>query len=233
MKISELSRRSGVPLATIKFYQRERLLPPGTATGPNQAAYGDPHLRRLALIRTLREIGGLSLATIGRIVQALDAPGVPLEDLVGEVVDSLGEEGRTPPREDAASLQAGAEIDRFLADEGLISRPEGTAREILVDSLVSMRRHVDPEVPVDVLQPYLAAMRGLATWEIEYLPSPAPLEAGGDPAETGELLESIVYGTVLFERVILALRRLLHEAAFLESRGVTPAPVSVAPTPSE
>lgn len=29
MRISELSRRSGVPMATIKYYRREGLLPEG------------------------------------------------------------------------------------------------------------------------------------------------------------------------------------------------------------
>ena len=46
MRISDLSRQSGVPVATIKFYLREQLLPPGEPTGRNQAVYLDRHLRR-------------------------------------------------------------------------------------------------------------------------------------------------------------------------------------------
>ncbi len=220
MKISDLSSQSGVPLATIKFYQRERLLPPGLATGPNQASYGESHLRRLALIRVLRETGGLSLATIGRIAGALDAQDVPIEDLVGEVVDSLGEEGRVPAKQDAARHAAAADVDRFLASEGLIARAEGTARGVLVDSLVSIRKQIAPGAPALAFKPYLEAMRGLTAWEMQNMP--ALQRPGGEtgPGGTSELLESIVYGTVLFERVILALRRLLHEAAFLEERGL-------------
>src|SRR6266540_3706180 len=37
MRISDLGRKSGVPIATIKFYLRERLLPQGKPTGRNQA----------------------------------------------------------------------------------------------------------------------------------------------------------------------------------------------------
>jgi len=44
--MAELSKTSGVPVATIKFYLRERLLPAGERTGPNQSIYGEQHLRR-------------------------------------------------------------------------------------------------------------------------------------------------------------------------------------------
>ena len=153
MKISELSRRSGVPLATIKFYQRERLLPPGTATAPNQARYDERHVRRLALIRALRETGGLSLATIGRIVAALDAHDVPIHALVGEVVDSLGEENRRAASAEPEREAAAADVDRFLAGQGLPVRAEGTARGVLIDALVTLRWRVTPGLPVETFAP--------------------------------------------------------------------------------
>ena len=53
MRIAELSRDSGVPVPTIKYYVREGLLPPGELTSPNQAQYDASHLRRLRLIRAL------------------------------------------------------------------------------------------------------------------------------------------------------------------------------------
>src|SRR5256886_17599843 len=46
VRISDLSRQTGVPTATIKFYLREHLLPPGAMTARNQADYGSEHLRR-------------------------------------------------------------------------------------------------------------------------------------------------------------------------------------------
>src|SRR6266545_4189804 len=51
MWISELSRRTDVPVATIKYYLREGLLPPGEAAGATRAVYDDSHERRLRLIR--------------------------------------------------------------------------------------------------------------------------------------------------------------------------------------
>ena len=46
--MGELSRRSGVPIPTIKFYLREGLLPPGVATAANQADYDEEHLLHFA-----------------------------------------------------------------------------------------------------------------------------------------------------------------------------------------
>jgi len=62
MRIGELARRSGVSIPTIKYYLREGLLPPGAATAPNQASYGEEHLHRLRLIRALLDVGGLTVA---------------------------------------------------------------------------------------------------------------------------------------------------------------------------
>ena len=62
MRISELSRESGVPVATIKFYLRERLLPDGVLTSATQAQYDETHVARLRLVRALIGPGGLSIA---------------------------------------------------------------------------------------------------------------------------------------------------------------------------
>ena len=64
MRVAELSLRAGVPIPTIKYYLRAGLLPPGVRTSPNQARYGDDHVRRLRLIRMLTEVGGLSIAAV-------------------------------------------------------------------------------------------------------------------------------------------------------------------------
>jgi DNA-binding transcriptional MerR regulator len=71
MRISELARRSGVSVPTIKYYLRTGLLPSGVTTARNQAVYSDAHLRRLRLVRTLREIGGLSVRTTRNVLATL------------------------------------------------------------------------------------------------------------------------------------------------------------------
>lgn len=88
MRISQLSARAGLPVATVKFYLRAGLLHPGRATSATQALYDETHLSRLRLVRALLEIGHLSLAEIHRVLDAAeeDAPqAVVREVLAGDV----------------------------------------------------------------------------------------------------------------------------------------------------
>jgi DNA-binding transcriptional MerR regulator len=63
-RIAEVVRRSGLTKETIHFYLREGLLPPPRKTARNAAFYGDEHLHRLRLIRSLREEHLLPLKAI-------------------------------------------------------------------------------------------------------------------------------------------------------------------------
>ncbi|MGW1197540.1 MerR family transcriptional regulator [Streptomyces sp. NPDC002536] len=72
MKISELSRRTGVPVASIKYFRREGLLPAGRATAATLAEYGDEHVQRLRLIKALTTLGGLSIAAARDVLTAVD-----------------------------------------------------------------------------------------------------------------------------------------------------------------
>jgi DNA-binding transcriptional MerR regulator len=73
MKMAEFSLTSGVSVATIKMYVREGLLPAGEKRGPNQALYGEAHLKRLRLIRALVTVGGLNLSAARAVVSAIDS----------------------------------------------------------------------------------------------------------------------------------------------------------------
>src|SRR5215204_7327588 len=94
MRISEVARRAGLPVATVKYYLREGLLPAGSLTAPNQADYGEPHIRRLRLIRTLREVGGLEIERIGRVIAAIEDEKLSRHELFG-VADRARESART------------------------------------------------------------------------------------------------------------------------------------------
>lgn len=72
MKLSELSDRSGTPVATIKFYLREGLLRPGEPVTATLADYGPAHLTRLGTISTLRRAVGLSVAQVRAVVGLID-----------------------------------------------------------------------------------------------------------------------------------------------------------------
>jgi DNA-binding transcriptional MerR regulator len=88
---AELSRATGIQVATIKFYLRERPLPAGERSGPKQSRYGEEHLRRLRLVRGLLEVGGLSLATARGVVDAVDSE-IPLAHPFGVAQRSVSAE---------------------------------------------------------------------------------------------------------------------------------------------
>ncbi|MFJ1761922.1 MerR family transcriptional regulator [Amycolatopsis sp. NPDC088138] len=92
--MAELSAESGVPVATVKYYLREGLLPPGERTSPNQARYSAAHVQRLRLIKALTEVGGMSLASVGTVLEAIDGDKTPHRTM-GVVQEELA---GTPPQ---------------------------------------------------------------------------------------------------------------------------------------
>src|SRR5262249_31005960 len=114
MLVSELSERADVPLATVKYYLREGLLPPGETTGPRRAEYGEAHLQGLRVLRLLREVGGVPVTRLRQVVEALDDEALPVPEvmtLVADVISDHPEAGL----EDPASLDA---VDEVLARVG-------------------------------------------------------------------------------------------------------------------
>lgn len=212
MKISELSERTGVSIATLKFYLREGLLQPGALTAPNQAEYGETHLRRAKLVRTLREVAHLSVAQIAAITGALDR-GEDLYAVMGATVDSLGE--RQPGAPTPEQQQAAPEIDRLLAALDLPTRGESLARDQLITSLAAIREMLFPGFPVESLVLYARAAADIVDAEVRA--TPGMFEVDPELA-----LDRSVLALTLFEPVLLAFRRLNHEK--LEARRLAARP---------
>nr|WP_225956829.1 MerR family transcriptional regulator [Amycolatopsis lexingtonensis] len=100
--MAELSAETGVPVATVKYYLREGLLPAGRRVGPNQAQYTPEHVKRLRLVCALREIGGLSLAEVADVLGVLDA------GRAARVVLGVAQDGRVSVRPVSAAARAWA-----------------------------------------------------------------------------------------------------------------------------
>jgi len=83
MRISELSSETGMPVATIKFYLREKLLHDGVRTAATQAQYDQTHVARLRLIRALLGPGGLSVAAAHQVIRAIEEPPESFHELLG------------------------------------------------------------------------------------------------------------------------------------------------------
>lgn len=57
LQISALAARCGVSVHTVRFYEREGLLPPPTRTASGHRTYDQATVERLRLIRRLQEVG--------------------------------------------------------------------------------------------------------------------------------------------------------------------------------
>ncbi len=99
MRISELADVTGVSIATLKYYLREGLLHPGRARGATRADYDDTHVERVRLVRTLIDVGRLSIDRVREVVTALDRPPESRHLLLGTAHDVLRQAGGSPPSE--------------------------------------------------------------------------------------------------------------------------------------
>jgi DNA-binding transcriptional MerR regulator len=68
LTIGELSRLTGVPVKTLRFWSDEGLLPPATRTSHGYRLYAEDATIRLDLVRTLRE-AGLGLEAIKKVLR--------------------------------------------------------------------------------------------------------------------------------------------------------------------
>jgi Cd(II)/Pb(II)-responsive transcriptional regulator len=74
LKIGELARRAQCPAQTIRYYEREGLLPEPARTAGNYRLYGRAHLERLAFIRNCRSLD-MTLDEIRKLLRVRDVPG--------------------------------------------------------------------------------------------------------------------------------------------------------------
>jgi DNA-binding transcriptional MerR regulator len=68
LTIGELSRRTGVPVKTLRFWSDEGLLPPATRSDGGYRLYAEDATIRLELVRALRD-AGLGLDAVKKVVQ--------------------------------------------------------------------------------------------------------------------------------------------------------------------
>jgi len=199
VRMSELARRSAVPVPTIKYYLREGLLPPGTPTSATQASYGEAHLERLRLIRVLREVGQVPVAAVGAVLAAIDDPGLALPGVLALAHHALGPPPPAGP--DEAHRTARTAVLEFIAARGWQVDPAAPSVDVLAAALAALRRVHGPCGP-EVFTPYAAAAERIAREEL------ATIDPAAGPGDT---VAQIVVGTVVFEQALLALRRLAEE----------------------
>ena len=171
LKISELSERSGVPVATIRHYLREGLLPEPVKTSRNMAYYPPEFIDRIRLIKQLQEERFMPLKVIRELLERERMPAEEAGsryDMPKEVLDRLGELGVLTPNEDGYSpsdVRIIEAISRFRAggyDESLGFTVYDTLRykqalEPLVAEEMQILRDrlagdLDPERAVEIVE---------------------------------------------------------------------------------
>lgn len=131
LKIGDLSERLKVPVATIRYYERERLLPSPRRTEGNYRLYDTAQLERLAFIRNCRALD-MTLDEIRELLRLRDAPdeacaGVDrlVDEHIGHVQEKIAELRKLEAHLQA--LRRGCEGDRPSFEcailEGLTTHP--------------------------------------------------------------------------------------------------------------
>lgn len=197
MRLAELSARTGLSTATIKYYLRVGLLPPGATQGTTWANYDESHLRRLRLVRALTDATGMSIEDVRGVVDAVDASG-SAHQARGAAQWPLSPALAREPS--AASVE---QVDELLSRHGWELATTSPHRRTLAAALDTLD-DLDFAATDEILDAYARALEPVAEIEV------ARVVAETDPIVAAERL---VIGTLLYEPVLVTLRRMAHEAA--------------------
>jgi DNA-binding transcriptional MerR regulator len=207
MRIGELSKATDVPVPTIKYYLREGLLPAGELSSPNQASYGETHVRRL---RALIELAQVPVAQVKEILESLDSDTEPLHEQIGRAHRAL-----TPTRRLTATAEARAaattQVAELIERRGWIVEPEAPALATLVDTIAAMQTLGQAHLS-EYLDTYAEAVEKFTELDIAAV-SARPTR--------DQLAESVVIGTILGETLISSLRLLAQESISAKRWGRT------------
>ncbi|MFI8961891.1 MerR family transcriptional regulator [Streptomyces sp. NPDC053493] len=204
MRLSELSARSGVPVATVKYYLREGLLAPGTPVTARQSDYGEEHLRRLRLVRALLTVGGMTVQQARDVLAVAEDPAFGRHERLGVATYMLGPHVEPPePSDPGRALwdEVHGEVRALLAELGWRVYEEAPALASLTRAVVTVRS-LGYRSGMDSIRRYALAMHPIAEKELAVIAEYPVLD---------EAIEATVAYTTLYEPIILALRRLAHE----------------------
>ncbi len=210
MRVGELSKRSGVPVPTIKYYLREGLLPAGVLTSPNQAHYDDEHLRRLRLVRALIDVGGLSIATVREVLGVVDSHDDSLHEKLGAVQEAISQPG--PGELDPLAID---DVQAFFVRQGEDKCDDVTESNVthMLAAALTAARSVGHDHFRELLDPYLEGLKIIAQADVDYIAR----RGSGD-----DVIEAMVIGTLIGDSVIKAVRRLAHSQVSREVIGDGP-----------
>jgi DNA-binding transcriptional MerR regulator len=183
----------------VKYYLREGLVPPGDVVGPRRAEYGESHVRRLRILRLLREIGGVPVTSLRLIMDALDSEDTSLHDVITLTADVISA-GPLPEAQNPKNLGVVDTVIDAMGWDGL--RPESVDR-LRVSALVGVLGRLGPlGADAEVLSYYASMADTVARMEVSML---------DQTREREDLLEDMVTGSVVYGQIFTLLRQMGHE----------------------
>ncbi|MEU9067665.1 MerR family transcriptional regulator [Streptomyces sp. NPDC048306] len=213
MRLADLSNRSGVSTATIKYYLREGLLPPGRQLNATTAEYDESHLRRLRLVRALIQVGRVPVATAREVLGHVDDESLGRTIRLGAALWALPQDAE-PDEADPAVAAARTEVDRLLELLGWETSQElaplSPVHRSLVVAVATLRRLGHPW-NAELMAPYGELMMEVARRELDFMES---------HASEAEQVEMAVASAVLFQPVLRALHRLAQEEESARRYGI-------------
>lgn len=196
MRIGELSAKTGVPVATIKYYVREGLLFGGERRSHNQVEYGEEHVRRLRLVRAMVEVGNLPIAKVREVLAEIEVPDRGLDGTLGVASRALSQH-REPTGEVAEEdLETARTI---IAQQGWHSVPPEYGQVRALADAIGRLRELGLVDMVDMSGQYARAAEMVAEFDLGLLAA---------REERDEIIEAMVVGTVLGDAIFGALRRI-------------------------
>ncbi|MFF7126671.1 MerR family transcriptional regulator [Streptomyces sp. NPDC016566] len=213
MRLAELSERSGVSTATIKYYLREGLLPPGRQVNTTTAEYDEEHLRRLRLVRAMIQVGRVPVAKVREVLGHVDDDSLGRSIRLGAALWALPQVPE-PDEDDEYVRAAHQEVDKLLDELGWENAKQLTtvspAYRSLVVAVAAFRR-LGYEWGAELLAPYAELMYRTAVLDLDNMET--------YPSEP-EQVEFAILGAILNEPVKQALHRMAQEEESIRRYGL-------------
>lgn len=213
VRIGELAKRSGVPIATLKFYLREGLIAPTRKSGRTMSWY-DPALA--ARVQAIKELQHQQFLPLDVIREALERDAKAPDELaaaeaIAKVLTRHAGTRRAKTRSEI--LERGMASEReleVLAAMGLaVPGSDGRYRgdDLAVLSTLGAARKAGitaDMLPFTVVNEYLVALRALVAAELKLFRDGVIKRAG-----PGKVAELTTVATELSERLVVLIRRRL------------------------
>jgi DNA-binding transcriptional MerR regulator len=199
LKISELAERADVPVATVRHYLREGLLPEPVKTSRNMAYYPPEFVERIRLIKQLQEERFMPLRVIRSLLEREDGEPERLRAMI-ELEDRIldralaGERERLPAAEVEARYEVPREVLDRLSEVGVLSPDDAgySPSDVRIIEAIGRFRAGGYDESLgftvyDTLR-YKEAMQGLVSEEVRVLTE--RLAGDVDPERALEIVEA-------------------------------------------